>query len=209
MSTRTAFALVLLLAAPAAFAEPGYTTTTVNLRAGPDTDYPVLGVLPPGLPVEIEGCVDGWSWCDVSVDGDRGWIAGSFLEYEYDQRRVVLSRYGRHSDIPIVTFSLGSYWDTHYRGHYDWYRDRARWANWHHGYAPPAVYHVAPRYYGGRAYHHGDDRRYDRHDEHRYDRRDGRYDGHDRGHGRDRDGDHDGHRDDHRDRDHDGHRDHH
>ena len=187
MLTRLVSALVLAAAVSCAMAAPGFTTTTVNLRAGPDTDYPVLGVLPPGLPVEIEGCVGGWAWCDVTVDGDRGWIAGSFIEYEYDRRRVVLAQYGRHSDIPIVSFSLGSYWDTYYRGHYDWYRDRDRWAGWHRGYAPPAVYHVAPRYYGGYGYRH-DDRRYDRHD------RDWR--------------DHDGRGRDWHDRDHDGRRDH-
>ena len=207
----------MLLAANAAFAAPGFTTTTVNLRAGPDTDYPSIGVLPPGLEVSIEGCIEGWSWCDVTVDGDRGWVAGDFLQYEYESRRVYVREYGPRVGIPFVTFSLGNYWNTYY-GHrnYVWYNDRDRWSHWSHGRPAPAIYHYSPRVYsrtvyvdhGGRNDHYDhNDRRYDHYDhgrdEHRNDRYDHRNDRNDRGHD-DRRSDHRGNRDnDRNDRDHD------
>ena len=102
-SLKMGLAGLILFASGAAFAAPGYTTATVSLRAGPDTDYPRIGVLPPGLEVSIEGCIDGWSWCDVIVDGDRGWVAGAFLQYEYERRRVIVHDYGPRLGIPIVT----------------------------------------------------------------------------------------------------------
>jgi len=207
----------LLLAANLAFADPGYTTSTVNLRAGPDTDYPSIGVLPPGLEVSIEGCIDGWAWCDVIVDGDRGWVAGDFLQYEYESRRVLVRDYGSRAGIPIVTFALGTYWDRYYHdSRYTWYGDRDRWSHWSHGRPAPAVYHYSPRVYSRTVYidHGGRNDHYDRND-HRNDHYDRGHDDHrndhyDRGHDDHRndhnDRGHDDHRNDHNDRGHDDHR---
>ena len=185
----------ILLAA--AFAIPGIAqaataiaTTNVNLRAGPDTGYPVVFVVSSGEQVEVFGCLETADWCDVVVDGSRGWIAASYLaylengrQYDYAPRRV---------GAPVVTFAFGSYWDDHYRGR-GFYRERDRYRDrWDRG-----------RYYGDRDGRR--DRRYDRRDDRRddrYDRRDGRRDDrYDRRDGwrDDRDGRRDVRRDDRRD----------
>lgn len=128
-----------LLAATSAFAYDGYVTGSVSLRAGPDRSYPTVVRLHAGTPVEIEGCVDDWNWCDVSIRGDRGWVPGAYLQEEYQGRRVLVRDYGVRIGLPIVTFAFGDYWDNHYRGR-SWYGNRDRWSRVH------------TRYYGGGSY---------------------------------------------------------
>ena len=159
---------VLLLAAPAAaFASEGYVVDNVNLRAGPDPSYPLVDQLPEGTAVDVQGCTDGWEWCDVinENDGSRGWIAGSYIQYDYQDQQVILSDYGEQIGVPIVGFSIGTYWDSYYRNR-PFYGDRGNWYNRRfeirqpapprHGPYPgrPGGYGGAPRpgYEGNRGY---------------------------------------------------------
>jgi len=90
-----------ILASASAFAADGYVTGNVYLRAGPDSSYPSVAMLDAGTPVAIEGCVDGWSWCDVDAGGNRGWAAGDFLQDDYRGQRMLVPQYGvqiGHSD---------------------------------------------------------------------------------------------------------------
>ncbi|GAB2558431.1 SH3 domain-containing protein [Rhodanobacter koreensis] len=119
----------LSLAFPAlAQAADGYVTGNVNLRAGPDPSYPLVDQLPAGTEVDVQGCTDGWEWCDVinANDGSRGWIAGNFIQYEYQDQPVLLPEYGAQIGIPIVAFTIGAYWDNYYRGR-PFYRERESW----------------------------------------------------------------------------------
>jgi uncharacterized protein YraI len=118
------------IAAPSlAQAQNAYTTDYVNLRAGPGLEYPVVFEVPQGQPLQSYGCLDGYSWCDVSVDGYRGWIAGEFVAYAYGGSYVPLYVYGPRFHVPIISFSFVTYWDTHYR-HYRWYSYRDRWSHY-------------------------------------------------------------------------------
>lgn len=135
MKRLTRFALApltvvsLSLALPAlAYAQDGFVTGNVNLRAGPDPSYPLVDQLPAGTGVSVQGCTSGWEWCDVinQNDGNRGWIAGNFIQYAYQQQPVLLSDYGAQIGIPIVAFSLGLYWDNYYRGR-SFYGQRSYW----------------------------------------------------------------------------------
>ena len=58
-----------VLAAPvASYAQHvGYATKSVNLRAGPARDYPVVFVATRGAPLQVLGCLNGYQWCDVAV----------------------------------------------------------------------------------------------------------------------------------------------
>jgi len=128
-----------LFAVTSAFAADGYVTGNVNLRAGPDSSYPSVAMLGAGTPVAIQGCVDGWSWCDVAAGNNRGWVAGNFLQEEYQGQRVLVPSYGVQIGIPIVAFAFGAYWDDHYRNR-SWYHDRDRWSHVTPHYRPVAVY---------------------------------------------------------------------
>jgi len=146
---RTLLSVALSLscfAATSAFAADGYVTGNVNLRAGPDISYPSVDMLPAGTPVAIYGCVDGWSWCDVSTGNDRGWVAGSFLQEEYQGRRVYIADYGVRIGIPIVSFVFGTYWADHYHNR-SWYGNRDRWSHIQPHYRPIVrqdEYHGSP-----------------------------------------------------------------
>lgn len=121
-----------------AFAAEAYVTGNVALRAGPDSSYPRVAMLRAGTPVAVQGCVDGWSWCDVATAYDRGWVAGDFLQQEYQGERVLVPRYGVQIGIPIVSFVFGSYWNDYYSDR-SWYRERERWSRVRPHYRPAAV----------------------------------------------------------------------
>lgn len=53
------------------------TTTNVNMREGPGTNYPVVAVLRTGDQVHVNRCRA--SWCLVDFGRDRGWVSQSFL----------------------------------------------------------------------------------------------------------------------------------
>ena len=128
---RSTLAALSLAAASLAFpalahAADGYVTGNVNLRAGPDPGYPLIDLIPAGTEVDVLGCTDGWEWCDVIAYGNRGWVAGNYVEYFYQDRPVLLPAYGAQIGIPIITFVITTYWDSHYRGR-PFYRERDRW----------------------------------------------------------------------------------
>lgn len=122
-----AAALGALLAAPGvAAAANAFATGNVNMRAGPSTQYPRITTIPAGAAVTIYGCTSGWRWCDTSWRGARGWVAASYLQTMYRERRVYLPDYGPRVGVPIISFHFGNYWDRWYRDR-PWYRDRDRW----------------------------------------------------------------------------------
>ena len=145
------FGALALLAAPVlAQSDTGYVVTDVNLRAGPDIGYPLIDVVPAGGPVYINGCTEAYAWCDVVFQGEHGWIDGNYIQHDYDNRPVVLPRYGAAIGVPIISFSIGTYWNRWY-GNRPFYRERHRW----YRYSPP---HLLPY----RTVYRGGDRREDR-----------------------------------------------
>jgi uncharacterized protein YgiM (DUF1202 family) len=53
---------------------------TVNVRAGPGTNYPVVATLPPGIAVEVIGRNDQGTWWQIrGPDGATGWVADSVV----------------------------------------------------------------------------------------------------------------------------------
>jgi uncharacterized protein YraI len=114
------------LATPARAQTAGYIYGHGNLRAGPSREFPLVAVLPAGTQVQIYGCTDDWLWCDIDAGPSRGWLYARHLESSSGGRRVVIFGHGPTLGLPIVTFSLGTYWDTYYRGR-PWYGRRSYW----------------------------------------------------------------------------------
>ncbi|MFC0691945.1 SH3 domain-containing protein [Paraburkholderia humisilvae] len=128
-----------------------FTNRPANVRAGPGRDYPIVTQLAYGAPVTVAGCLSDYSWCDVALPRSRGWVYARSLNYPYQGSYVPVISYGPAIGLPVVPFSIGPYWSSHYRGK-PWYRDQSRWAH-----RPPPrpgpghrPGHVQPRPPGGR-----------------------------------------------------------
>jgi uncharacterized protein YraI len=129
------FGALLLAVCGIATAQNAYTARPMNVRAGPNRDYPLVAQLDAGTPLDVHGCLDGWSWCDVSFEGNRGWMYGGGIYFEDNGDNVWLYSYGPQVGLPIITFSLDTYWGQYYRGR-PWYAQRDTWA--HRNFPPPA-----------------------------------------------------------------------
>jgi uncharacterized protein YraI len=124
-SILAACTFVLVLVAPGlASAAGGYTTGNVNMRAGPSVSFPVVTTVPAGAPVQIFGCINGWSWCDTLWGGNRGWVSGAYLNAAWQGRTVPFVAYAPRLGVPVVVYDGEVYWRRHYVGR-PWY-PRAR-----------------------------------------------------------------------------------
>jgi uncharacterized protein YraI len=127
MKLHARFVVAVLLATPAAaLAAPGMINASVNLRAGPSVEFPVVDRIRPGVPVEVHGCIREALWCDVSTERERGWVAAQYLDYLYGDRYVDLPSYVDVVDVPATSFVLTSYWSSFYVGR-PWYRRHVWW----------------------------------------------------------------------------------
>jgi uncharacterized protein YraI len=125
----TAAVLSGLFAMPAAAKAAdirAYTNTSAALLAGPDTFYPPVAQVASGADVQIMGCTDGFKWCDVEWNGNRGWINANNLNSNYNNRRVSIIEYGPRANLPVVVFEQKPYWDSYYHDR-PFYTERRYW----------------------------------------------------------------------------------
>lgn len=131
-----------ILGAAAAHAAPGYSTANVNMRAGPDIDFPRVDLIPEGSLIEIKGCLNDESWCDVIWGGSRGWVISEYLAFDYRGEYRPLPDIGIAAiRVPAIRFVANDYWGRFYVGR-PWYNDRNRWYAYKprqrpHWHAPP------------------------------------------------------------------------
>ena len=122
--------LVCALAAAlpfAAAAQQARTTRSLNLHAGPGSGYPLVTRYGPGAPLTVQGCTNGYGWCDViGPDGARGWAYANGITYAYQDTYVPIIGYGAVIGVPILSFVIGDYWGRYYNGR-PWYGNRGRW----------------------------------------------------------------------------------
>jgi uncharacterized protein YraI len=166
-----ALAGATMLGIATAQAAPGFATADVNLRAGPDTDYPSVEVIPNGAPVEIAGCLEDESWCDVAAGPNRGWVYSEYLASDRGGSYVLLPDVGiKTLRVPAITFTANEYWQRYYVGR-PWYVEKTKWVEfkphprigwrppppgprvvgwWRHGYSAPVGMPPPPPDHGWR-----------------------------------------------------------
>lgn len=144
---RSAVAVAAFGIAAGAAAQVAYTTQAANMRAGPDREFPLVAWIAPNTPVQVFGCVDGWRWCDVQWGPNRGWIYAGFLAYTWNSQPTIILQGGPVLGLPLVTWSIGPYWDSYYRNR-PWWGNRTYWYNRpppiHPAWRPPPHYAPPP-----------------------------------------------------------------
>jgi uncharacterized protein YraI len=98
--------LVMLAGTAAASAASAYASTTVNVRAGAGSSYPVVDVLRAGEQVDVDYCRG--AWCAVQKRGVDGWVNANYLSTggryndDYDDRYDRYDGYDSGPDFVIV-----------------------------------------------------------------------------------------------------------
>jgi uncharacterized protein YraI len=145
-STALPILLAGLLPVLASAQQIAMTAEQINLRAGPDSNYPIVSVLQPNSQVIVQGCLQDYSWCDVGFGPVRGWVYAGVLRYPYQNGYAILPQVAPMVGIGVIGFAFGDYWHSHYRGQ-PWYREQNVWVH----SAPPPRYvrpGPAPREHG-------------------------------------------------------------
>jgi uncharacterized protein YraI len=123
---RLSFGVYLLALSAAAATQNAVTTHPVDLYAGPDDSYPMVAQLDADEPVQVMGCLNDWSWCDVAFEDNRGWLYAPDITYDYEGGYVPFYTYAPSFGVPVVQFTIGDYWDRYYHGR-PWYGQREEW----------------------------------------------------------------------------------
>ena len=118
----------LLTLCAGAWAQNAMTTSSTDLYAGPDDSYPMVAQLDSDTPVQVYGCLDDWSWCDVGFQDARGWVYSPDITYAYQGGYVPLYQYAPSLGIAVVPFSVDIYWGHYYQGR-PWFARRDDWAH--------------------------------------------------------------------------------
>jgi uncharacterized protein YraI len=93
---------LLMAGTAAASAATAFASTTVNVRAGAGTGYPVVDILRPGERVTVDFCRG--AWCAVETQGVDGWVNANYLTSgrDYNDDYDYYDRYDDGPDFYIV-----------------------------------------------------------------------------------------------------------
>jgi uncharacterized protein YraI len=107
--TMLATAGALLALSGGAFAQStAQATTELNVRAGPGSNYPVIGVLAAGQATTIKGCLANGKWCSIAEAGGEGWVYADYLTGDFGGNTVVLSQRPANSVAVVEAPDTGS-----------------------------------------------------------------------------------------------------
>jgi uncharacterized protein YraI len=77
-------AAMAIVGAGAAYADSIATAiTNVNVRAGPGSQNPVIGVIGAGQSVDVGACTTSGRWCNVAFNGGEGWVYARNLSGDF------------------------------------------------------------------------------------------------------------------------------
>ncbi len=97
-----AASLAGVVVAGPALAISGYSTAHLNLRSGPGTQYPIIGVMEYNVRSEITGCLADYSWCSITIAGLNGWADAQYLVVDKAGSILEVDEQGAATGIPVV-----------------------------------------------------------------------------------------------------------
>jgi uncharacterized protein YraI len=147
MSLPVALSLWISPAEAASHQPNAYTTTNVNQRAGPGTEYPVIVTVPARSYVTIHGCFTNYAWCDVSSQSARGWMAATYLQAYHSGRYMPVAEFVPLARLPAVAFDINVYWPRYYRDR-PFFSQMTRWTTPRRPAVTPATFYRPLSRYG-------------------------------------------------------------
>ena len=80
------------------------TSTALNVRQGPGTQYAVIGTVPGGRIVIVDGCAPGYAWCSIRYNALQGWTSARYLRDP--QRGAPVADIGQQLGIALLQLFL-------------------------------------------------------------------------------------------------------
>lgn len=104
----TAAAAALIALSGGAFAQSSAVATTdLNVRSGPGPEHPVIGVVPAGQSVTLNGCMEGSKWCTIAEANGDGWVYSDYLSADFGGQQMVLTDRPADSGVRVVPADEG------------------------------------------------------------------------------------------------------
>lgn len=91
LAASAAIIAIVLLCQPRRDAPAVTVTTGLNLRQAPDVRAGKIAVLPVGVAVEIDTCLEDRSWCRVRHERQSGWASAQYLSAATEEGRIRLA----------------------------------------------------------------------------------------------------------------------
>ncbi len=67
----------------------GTAVTDLNLRSGPDPQFPVIGMIRENQRATVLGCIEDSRWCQVDVRGRTGWAYSQYMTMTGDMAAIL------------------------------------------------------------------------------------------------------------------------
>jgi len=100
----TAAVALFALSGVAAAQSTATATTDLNIRSGPGPEYPVVGVIGASQQTNINGCIQGSKWCQVSHNGVEGWAYSDYLTASFSGGQTVVLTERPADAVPAITY---------------------------------------------------------------------------------------------------------
>lgn len=93
----------LLATVAAAAAESSATATTdLNVRLGPGSQYPVVGVINRGESTVVKGCIQQSKWCAVDEGSSTGYVYSDYLTADIGGTQVIITDHAADANIVYI-----------------------------------------------------------------------------------------------------------
>jgi uncharacterized protein YraI len=93
----------------------GTATTDLNVRSGPDPQFPVIGMIRENRRATVLGCIEGSRWCQVDIRGRTGWAYSQYMTLRAGDGRIVVREPANVASLPTVTYDAMGYREPTYR----------------------------------------------------------------------------------------------
>lgn len=93
---------LLSTVAIAAAETPVTATTDLNVRSGPGSQYPVIGVIDAGDTALLKGCIQQSKWCAIDEGDKSGYVFSDYLAADMGGTRVIVTKRPANSDIVYI-----------------------------------------------------------------------------------------------------------